>query len=207
MLSRESIDDAGSRAHDRPPTLPSVRQMPAAMDWKPISQKRSSHCQSSIPPQREYNVTATQSGWPDLNRRFPAPEAGGLGQAFPHPEVDRQSAQRESNPHFRHGKAIGCRYIMGTVKPTPNCQRSAEHRVGLEPTSPPYECGVFAARRPVHQSRVGSEGLEPSPTWLRARHAAANTLIPSQNLRVGPGGVEPPSSGYQPGALPLSYKP
>ena len=25
---------------------------------------------------------------------------------------------------------------------------------------------------------VGSEGLEPSPTWLRARHAAANTLIP-----------------------------
>jgi hypothetical protein len=26
---------------------------------------------------------------------------------------------------------------------------------------------------------VGPEGLEPSPTWLRARHAAANTLIPS----------------------------
>ena len=25
---------------------------------------------------------------------------------------------------------------------------------------------------------VGPEGLEPSPTWLRARHAAANTLIP-----------------------------
>ena len=25
---------------------------------------------------------------------------------------------------------------------------------------------------------VGSEGLEPSPTWLRARHAAASTLIP-----------------------------
>ena len=25
---------------------------------------------------------------------------------------------------------------------------------------------------------VGSEGLEPSPTWLRARHAASNTLIP-----------------------------
>ncbi len=25
-----------------------------------------------------------------------------------------QSAQRESNPHFRHGKAVGCRYIMGT---------------------------------------------------------------------------------------------
>jgi hypothetical protein len=25
---------------------------------------------------------------------------------------------------------------------------------------------------------VGPEGLEPSPTWLRARHAAASTLIP-----------------------------
>ena len=25
----------------------------------------------------------------------------------------KKSAQRESNPHFRHGKATGCRYIMG----------------------------------------------------------------------------------------------
>ena len=33
------------------------------------------------------------------------------GQAFPHPEI--KSAQRESNPHFRHGKAVGCHYIMG----------------------------------------------------------------------------------------------
>ena len=24
-----------------------------------------------------------------------------------------KSAQRESNPHFRHGNAAGCRYIMG----------------------------------------------------------------------------------------------
>ncbi len=24
-----------------------------------------------------------------------------------------KSVQRESNPHFRHGKATGCRYIMG----------------------------------------------------------------------------------------------
>jgi hypothetical protein len=27
----------------------------------------------------------------------------------------RSSAQRESNPHFRHGRAAGCRYIMGTI--------------------------------------------------------------------------------------------
>ena len=31
----------------------------------------------------------------------------------------------------------------------------------------------------LHVLSVGPEGLEPSPTWLRARHAAANTLIPS----------------------------
>jgi hypothetical protein len=66
-----------------------------------------------------------------------------------------QSAQRESNPHFRHGKAAGCRYIMGAgtasiVKEHPprGCGRS-EHQVGLEPTLPHYECGVLAAGRPV----------------------------------------------------------
>jgi hypothetical protein len=52
--------------------------------------------------------------------------------------------------------------------------------VGLEPTLPHYGCGVLAAERPVLAlaQQVGPEGLEPSPTWLRARHAAANTLIP-----------------------------
>jgi hypothetical protein len=35
-----------------------------------------------------------------------------LNQAFLHPA---RSAQRESNPHVRLGKAIGCRYIMGTA--------------------------------------------------------------------------------------------
>ena len=35
-------------------------------------------------------------------------------QAFPRPEIGKgTSAQRESNPHFRHGKTAGCRYIMG----------------------------------------------------------------------------------------------
>ena len=61
-------------------------------------------------------------------------------QAFPHPESSRSptSAQRESNPHVRHGKAVGCRYIMGTIA-VPELSKSREHRVGLEPTSPPYE--------------------------------------------------------------------
>ena len=43
-------------------------------------------------------------------------------QAFPHP--DNKSAQWESNPHFRHGKAVGCRYIMGAFASQPNCQTS-----------------------------------------------------------------------------------
>jgi hypothetical protein len=30
--------------------------------------------------------------------------------------ANTQSAQRESNPHFRHGKATGCRYIMGACE-------------------------------------------------------------------------------------------
>ena len=39
-----------------------------------------------------------------------------IGQAFLHPESSRSptSAQRESSPQVRHGKAVGCRYIMGT---------------------------------------------------------------------------------------------
>lgn len=84
-----------------------------------------------------------------------------------------------------------------------------EHRVGFEPTSPRYGRGVFPARPPVRCACVmGPEGLEPSPAWLRARCAAANTLVPSYRTDpIGPGGVEPPSLGYQPSALPLSYKP
>jgi hypothetical protein len=54
--------------------------------------------------------------------------------------------------------------------------------VRLELTSPHYGCGILAAGRPVlianEYRAVGPEGLEPPPTWLRARHAAANTLIP-----------------------------
>ncbi len=42
-------------------------------------------------------------------------------QTSPRPEF--QSAQRESNPHFRHGKAVGCRYIMGACRVF-DCQRS-----------------------------------------------------------------------------------
>ena len=131
--------------------------------------------------------------------------------------ASEKSTQRESNPHFRPGKAARCRYIMGAFfRSWSNCQTSphglvvransnataigavptnAEHRVGLEPTFPHYGCGVLAAERPVLVVAelvvilpVGPEGLEPSPTWLRARHAAANTLIPRLHSS-GAGGI------------------
>ena len=51
-------------------------------------------------------------------------------------------------PDVRHGKAVGYRYIMGTIT-VAELSRSREHRVGHEPTSPPYECGVFAEKRAV----------------------------------------------------------
>ena len=74
----------------------------------------------------------------------------------------------------------------------------SEHREGLEPSSPDYKTGILAAVRPMQvgcrcvvvglQLRpphsglrfqiVGPEGFEPSPIWLRARHAANNTSDP-----------------------------
>lgn len=75
--------------------------------------------------------SATTTGW----KPMPRSQAGSL--------CHEESAQWELNPHFRHGKAVGCRYIMG-----------------------------------ADLGQMGLEGLEPSPTRLRAEYAAANTLIP-----------------------------
>jgi hypothetical protein len=88
-----------------------------------------------------------------------------ISQAFLHPEslCFSASAQRESNPHVRHGKAVGYRYIMGTIT-VPELSRSREHRVGLEPTSPPYEGGVFAAKRPVLAPRWDRRDSNPHRT-------------------------------------------
>src|SRR3954454_3209853 len=121
----------------------------------------------------------------------------------------RPSAQRESNPHFRHGKAAGYRYIMGTLH---------RHRIVKESESTGWDSNprrriTGAVSSPLDDRctrtiRVGPEGLEPSPARLRAGCAAANTWVPASTTEsVGSGGVEPPSPGYRPGALPLSYKP
>jgi hypothetical protein len=50
--------------------------------------------------------------------RLPLHHKGVDGSQFRIPQSEiriRKSAQWESNPHVRHGKAIGYRYIMGAV--------------------------------------------------------------------------------------------
>ena len=72
----------------------------------------------------------------------------------------------------------------GRLSLAPNCQRSPEHREGLEPSSPHdhppggARCGVFAARRPVPVVAVGPEGIEPTPAGLKVRCAASYTTTP-----------------------------
>lgn len=134
------------------------------------------------------------------NRRIPRLSYTPMLESAPHScaRSTSKSTRRELNPHFRRGMATGCRYITGAQIDVPNCQRTSifkpqttnfrtEHRAGLEPTLPHYECGVVPLDHQcfVQPSRaVGPEGLEPSPTRVRAGHAAANTLIPNGQCKV-----------------------
>ena len=71
-----------------------------------------------------------------------------------------KSAQRELNPHFRHGKATGCRYIMGALW-CAELSKIQEHRERLEPSSPHYGCGILAAGRPVRFFQWDQRDLNP----------------------------------------------
>ena len=51
----------------------------------------------------------------------------------PNRQLDCLRRRWESNPHVRHGKAVGYRYIMGAKNPD-RIVKEPEHRVGLEPT-------------------------------------------------------------------------
>src|SRR5437870_12573942 len=63
----------------------------------------------------------------------------------------------------------------------------------------------MASRQATVTSRVhvGRKGLEPSPRWLRARYAAANTWIP---FGLGPEGIEPSSGPYKEPALTIELR-
>ena len=67
-------------------------------------------------------------------------------QAFPHTEV--KCAQSDLNRPNCPGRAARYRYIMG-AKCFAELSKIQEHKVGLEPTLPHYECGVLAAERPM----------------------------------------------------------
>jgi hypothetical protein len=68
------------------------------------------------------------------------------------------------NPHFRHGKAAGYRYIMGAdlhhyqiVK-----DQNQEHRAGIEPASPRYDGGILPLEdQYLFRFKVGPQGFEP----------------------------------------------
>ncbi len=142
-----------------------------------------------------------QSGWQDLNLRSQAPRACAIPdfatpwqsrrgrirtadlvlpkhagfQATPRTESKAPSGSRTHTSAMARQQATATSWAH---RITGRIVKDREHRVGFEPTSPNYGCGILAAGLPVPVVQVGSEGLEPSPTWLRARHAAASTLIP-----------------------------
>ena len=81
---------------------------------------------------------------------------------------------------------------------------TADHRFGWSP-----QCEILAARRPVlftiYQS-VEPEGLEPSPAWLRARDAAANTLVPSRFKQSARRELNPRPASYKDAALTVELR-
>ena len=94
-------------------------------------------------------------------------------QHGPHRKKSK-SAQRESNPHFRPGKAARCPYIMGANQHN----QIVKHQIAAF---------IRGLRSPLAASfAVGPEGLEPSRHWVRTRDAAANTSVPctSPNFKV-----------------------
>ena len=91
-----------------------------------------------------------QSGRPDLNRRSRAPGARGIPD-FPTswkvtPFTRAPSGSRTRASASARQQAAVTSWALGWK---PNCQRPLEHREGLEPSSPQYGCGVWAARLPV----------------------------------------------------------
>jgi hypothetical protein len=80
--------------------------------------------------------------------------------------TEDESAQWESNPHFRHGKAAGYRYIMGA-----ECSMNGQRAESTGWDSNPRCRITSAVSWPLDDQcrlSVGPDGLEPSPFRLRA---------------------------------------
>ena len=124
------------------------------------------------------NRRVRQSGWPDSNRRFPAPKAGGL-PGFPTSRVvsftDKCPAGVEpARPPWRGGRLP---LHHGHLR---------RPRIVKEPRAPGGTRTHVAALRGRSLRRwttsacipMGPEGLEPSPNRLRAGRSAARTSVP-----------------------------
>lgn len=92
-----------------------------------------------------------ESGRLDSNQRSPASKAGGMTK-LSHVLKMRPAGIEPTHPAWQAGRLPlhhGRKLLLTKLSKIDNAKRSIEHRVGLEPTSPLYESGVLAARRPV----------------------------------------------------------
>jgi hypothetical protein len=115
-------------------------------------------------------------------------------QTFPRPES--QSAQRESNPHFRHGKAVGCRYIMGACLAA---EFSKIESTGWD--SNPRLRRTKAESWPLDDQcliSVGPVGIEPTSSGLRDRCITLSATVPNQSARRE---LNPRPASYKDAAL------
>jgi len=158
-----------------------------------------------------------QSGWQDLNLRSQAPRACAIpdfatpwqvGVVGFEPTLSCSRSRRNSRLSYtpsKHPAGVepahppwrgsrqplhhGCKESDQIVKDRRAPGGTRTHVAALRVRGPRrWTTSAFLS--------VGSEGLEPSPTWVRTRHAAANTLIPSfvgcSHVRaVGAEGIEP----------------
>ena len=119
-----------------------------------------------------------QSGWLDLNQHALPRSRSRRNSRLSHAlmsSIKAPSGSRTRTSAMARQQAAATSWVQ---RIGPNCQRSRA------PGGTRTHVAALRVRGPRRWTTsaylsVGSEGLEPSPTWLRTRHAAANTLIPS----------------------------
>lgn len=103
-----------------------------------------------------------------------------------------QSAQRESNPRFRHGKTAGYRYITGAYQPIPPTRTTnTDSGSGGNRTHVHLLKRQAPRQRRTHFQKAVPRGFEPplfSVTGRRPLHWPAGPCCQSA---AGGGGIEP----------------
>ena len=134
-------------------------------------------------------------------------------QAFLHPV---RSAQRESNPHFRLGKAIGCRYIMGTdfrsrfVKEIKSTGWDSNPQADIAATR--FQDGPLIRPVGFRRSIFVTSTISSSGGWNRTSglHVQSVALLPAVTAPeslIREEGFEPPPPDSKSGSLPVSRFP